>query len=260
MKTMALLMRDVLRDVLRSRWIVMYMLFFGVVTEGLLYFTAGEAKTVIGLMNVVLLLIPMAAVVFGTLHVHHNRDFIELMLTQPVSRPSIFGALYLGVTIPFVIAFLVGILLPAMIHGVLFTAPFLALMGTGSALTMVFFAIAYFIGITVQDKATAMGVAFIVWLMFAVVYDGLILAITVAFVDYPMDMPTIVMVVGNPIDLARIIVMLTFDYAALMGYTGAVFQQFFGTSMGIIIACASLIIWTLIPVLLGMRSFRRKDW
>lgn len=260
MHTTFLLMRYVVRDVMRSKWLVLYLLFFAAVTEGLLYFTAGEAKTVIGLMNVVLLLIPMAAVVFGTLHVHHNRDFVELMLTQPVSRTSIFGALYLGVSIPFLLAFLVGVSIPAALHGMLLTAPFLALLGAGGALTMVFFAIAYLVGVKLQDKATAMGAAFLVWLALAVIYDGIILAITVGFRDYPLETPTIVMIVGNPIDLARIIVMLTFDYAALMGYTGAVFQQFFGTSMGMLIASGSLFLWTLLPILFGMRSFRTKDW
>jgi len=260
MKTTSLLLRYVVRDVMRSRWLLLYLIFFAAVTEGLLYFTAGEAKTVVGLMNVVLLLIPLAAAVFGTLHVHHNRDFVELMLAQPVSRTAIYAALYLGVTLPFLTAFLLGIGIPSAIHGVLWSAPFLTLLGTGGALTMVFFAIAYLIGIVVQDKAAAMGVAFIAWLSFAVLYDGVILALTVLFADYPMETPTIAMIVGNPIDLARIIVMLTFDYAALMGYTGAVFQNFFGTSVGILISAGSLVAWMLIPVFAGCRSFRRKDW
>ncbi|MBU3740781.1 MAG: ABC transporter permease [Candidatus Kapabacteria bacterium] len=257
---MTILLRYVVRDVLRSKWLALYLTFFAAVTEGLLYFTAGEAKTVIGLMNVVLLLIPLAAVVFGTLHVHHNRDFVELMLTQPVSRPSIFGALYLGVALPFMAAFVIGVGVPSILHGVAFTAPFQALIGTGCALTMVFFAIAYFVGVAIQDKATAMGAAFLLWLLFGVVYDGVILGVTVAFADYPLEMATIGMIVGNPIDLARIIVMLTFDYAALMGYTGAVFQQFFGTTTGIMVSTLSLALWTLIPVYAGYRTFCRKDW
>ena len=254
------LLRYVVRDVLRSRWLALYFVFFIVATEGLLYFTAGEAKTVVGLMNIVLLLIPLAAAVFGTLHVHNNRDFVELMLTQPVSRGSIYTALYLGVSLPFLVAFLAGIGIPAAIHGIVFSPPILALLGAGTALTMVFFAIAYYIGVRVQDKAAGMGVAFIVWLSFAVLYDGLILALTVAFADYPLEAATIVMVVFNPIDLARIIVMLTFDYAALMGYTGAVFQDFFGTGTGIIVSCCSLVAWTLVPVLMGYRAFSKKDW
>lgn len=260
MKTTALLLKYVVQDVMRSRWLALYLIFFAAVTEGLLFFTGGEAKTVVGLMNVVLLLIPLAAAVFGTLHVHHNRDFVELMLTQPVSRSAIYFALYLGVSLPFLIAFVVGIGVPAAFHGVVFNPPILTLLAAGSALTMVFFAIAYLIGVVVQDKAAAMGVAFISWLSFAVLYDGLILALTVIFADYPLEKATIAMVVLNPIDLARIIVMLTFDYAALMGYTGAVFEQFFGTATGVVISSCSLIVWTLIPVLIGKRAFGRKDW
>jgi Cu-processing system permease protein len=114
--------------------------------------------------------------------------------------------------------------------------------------------------VVVQDKAAAMGVAFISWLSFAVLYDGVILVLTVLFADYPLEKATIAMVVCNPIDLARIIVMLTFDYAALMGYTGAVFQEFFGTATGVVISSCSLIVWTLLPVFIGRRAFGRKDW
>jgi Cu-processing system permease protein len=257
---MTRLLNYVLRDIGRGRWVILYFAFFFVATEGLLFFTAGEAKTVVGLMNIVLLLIPLAATMFGTAHIHNSRDFIELMLSQPVKRSSIFTALYLGVALPFLAAFLLGTAIPTALHGILFSASVLSLLATGSALTMVFFAIAFYIAIAVHDKAASLGLSFILWLFFAVLYDGIILAITVAFSDYPMETPTIVMVVLNPIDLARIIVMLTFDYAALMGYTGAVFQKFFGTPFGITISAVSLVLWTAVPFLAGLRAFNRKDW
>lgn len=254
------LLKYVIRDVVRSKWLLFYLVFFGVATEGLLYFTAGEAKTVVGLMNIVLLLIPLAAVVFGTLHVHNNRDFVELMLAQPINRGSIFAALYIGVTLPFLFAFLLGVGIPTALHGILLEPPVIALLGSGSGLTLVFFAISYFIGVRIHDKATGMGVAFITWLLCAVLYDGVVLALTVAFADYPLESATVALIALNPIDLARIIVMLTFDYAALLGYTGAVFQQFFGSSLGIVLSACSLVVWTAIPAFLGYRAFIRKDW
>ena len=54
--------------------------------------------------------------------------------------------------------------------------------------------------------------------------------------------------------------MLTFDYAALMGYTGAVFQKFFGTALGVGISALSLGLWTVVPFLVGQQAFRKKDW
>jgi len=250
----------VLRDIARGKWVMMYAAFFFLVTEGLLYFTAGEAKTVVGLMNIVFLLIPLASIMFGSLHIHNSRDFIELMLSQPVRRSTIYNALYLGVTIPFAASFVLGVSIPTIIHGIFLAPAVLTLIATGAAMTFVFFAIAFLISISVNEKAAGMGLSFILWLFFAVVYDGILLAITVAFQNYPMEKPTIALVMLNPIDLARVIVMLTFDYAALMGYTGAVFQQFFGTALGVSLSAASLFLWIGAPFIFGLRQFRRKDW
>jgi Cu-processing system permease protein len=44
-----------------------------------------------------------------------------------------------------------------------------------------------------------------------------------------------------------------------MGYTGAVFKDFFGTQTGIIISGAVLILWGWVPVWLSLRKFNRKD-
>ena len=250
----------VLRDIARGRWVLLYFGFFLVATEGLLYFTAGEAKTVVGLMNIVLMLIPLAALMFGTLHIHNSRDFIELMLSQPVKRFTIYVALYLGVVLPFLGAFVLGTAIPTAIHGMLLSPSVLTLLATGVALTMVFFSIAFVVAIGVNDKAASMGLAFVLWLVFAVLYDGLVLAVTVWYQDYPLETATIAMVTANPIDLARIIVMLTFDYAALMGYTGAVFQKFFGEALGILVSATSLVLWTVVPFAIGARAFAKKDW
>lgn len=248
-----------LKDMIRSKWVVLYVLFFAALTEGLLRFTAGEAKTVVGVMNVVLLLIPLGASMFGTLHLHNSREFIELILTQPVRRATVFYALWLGVVIPFLAAFTLGVGLPMLVHGLITDPTILALLISGNALTVVFFALSFLVGI-VADKTRSMGLAFLVWLFFAVLYDGIILWVSVQYADYPLESATIAMIVLNPVDLARIVITLTSDHAALMGYTGAVFNEFFGTARGIVISSASLIVWTIVPLFLAKRSFERKDW
>ena len=250
----------VLRDIARGKWVLLYLGFFLVVTEGLLFFTAGEAKTVVGLMNIVLLLIPLAATMFGALHIHNSRDFIELMLSQPVRRKDIYNALYLGVSIPFLLAYVLGVAIPCAAHGMLTSIPVITLIGMGSALTLVFFAMSFLVAIKINDKAASMGVAFIIWLVLGVLYDGLILAVSVWYADYPLETATIAMVTFNPIDLARIVVMLTFDYAALMGYTGAVFQKFFGATAGWMVSATTLLLWIFVPFWLGRRVFQKKDW
>ena len=50
------------------------------------------------------------------------------------------------------------------------------------------------------------------------------------------------------------------DTAALMGYTGALFQQFFGTAWGNGLSIAALLLWATVPALLSLRAYRRKDF
>jgi Cu-processing system permease protein len=80
------------------------------------------------------------------------------------------------------------------------------------------------------------------------------------FADYSIERPLIGLMILNPVDLGRIVLLLEFDAAALMGYTGAVFKQFFGTMAGVTIAIAALVLWVAIPTWFGLRVFQRKDF
>jgi Cu-processing system permease protein len=93
-----------------------------------------------------------------------------------------------------------------------------------------------------------------------VLYDGLVLFVVAAFSDYPLETPMLVLTLLNPVDLARVLLLLTFDVAALMGYTGAVFERFFGSGLGVLAALAALLGWTALPFVAGLRGFSRKDF
>jgi Cu-processing system permease protein len=66
--------------------------------------------------------------------------------------------------------------------------------------------------------------------------------------------------IANPIDLARLLLLFQFDVAALLGYTGAVFQRFFGATTGVLIAASALVAWAVLPAAAGRRLFLRKDF
>jgi Cu-processing system permease protein len=80
------------------------------------------------------------------------------------------------------------------------------------------------------------------------------------FDDYPLDKFALAATVFNPIDLSRIIILLKLDISALLGYTGAVFQDFFGTEFGLIISIFSLLLWIAVPLLLIRLISKRKDF
>ena len=86
-----------------------------------------------------------------------------------------------------------------------------------------------------------------------------ILFILFQFSDYPLEKVVVIISALNPIDLGRILILLRLDVSALMGYTGAVFKDFFGTNMGLIVAFTTLLLWCVIPLGLSVIKFKKKD-
>nr|WP_305069570.1 hypothetical protein [Flavobacterium covae] len=63
----------------------------------------------------------------------------------------------------------------------------------------------------------------------------------------------------SPIDLARIQILLHLDASAMMGYTGAIFKDFFGTTLGVMFSFLFLCLWAFIPFVISLRKFKNKD-
>jgi Cu-processing system permease protein len=154
-------------------------------------------------------------------------------------------------------AFLVGVGVPLAIFNHSQSSVFLIL--AGLLLTFVFVAIAFAASVFTRDKAKGVGIALLFWFYFALIYDGFVLYIIYSFSDYPLEKVTLVLVSLNPVDLARIIILLKLDLSALMGYTGAFYKSFFGSSMGIIYSFLFLVLWTALPLMIAARKFARKD-
>ena len=63
----------------------------------------------------------------------------------------------------------------------------------------------------------------------------------------------------NPIDLSRVQMLLQIDISALMGYTGAIFREFFGNFTGIVISFLGLFLWIIVPLFISLKKFEKKD-
>ena len=110
-----------------------------------------------------------------------------------------------------------------------------------------------------RDKARGIGLAILVWLFFAVLFDGLMLLLMFQFSDYPIEKTMIGLTSLSPIDLARIMILLRLDVSALMGFTGALFRDFFGSRSGELITMFLLVLWAAIPLWISGLRFRKKD-
>jgi Cu-processing system permease protein len=257
------IIRYQLQDVLRSKWILFYGLFFLVSTDALFRFGGQGERVVLSLMNVVLIVVPLVAIVLGAMYLYNSREYIEMLLAQPIQRRSLFFGLFAGLTIPMVLAFVIGVGLPFLFHGALAEAtggPVWLLLATGSLLTVIFVALAFAIALWTEDRIKGLGAALVVWMFLSVVYNGLVLLMIQLFSDYPLQHPVIAMSLLNPIDLGRIVLLLNLDISAMMGFTGAVFQRFFGSATGLAVSLLAMGAWMAVPLLLGHRAFLRKNF
>lgn len=249
-------------NIARSRWLLAYMLFFIIATDALIRFGNDGGRALLSMVSVVLFVVPLVSLVFGATYLYDAREFTELLLAQPVSRGGIFAGLYLGLALPLSAALVIGIGLPFAWHGLassglLFTL--LVLLACGATLTLAFVALAFLVAIKSEDRVRGLGLAIGIWLALTVLYDGLVLVGIAMFSNYPIERPVLALMLANPVDLARVLLLVRFDSGALQGYTGAVFNQFFG-GVGVAISVAMLFLWVAIPVILGLRAFRRRDF
>ena len=251
-----------LQDVLRGRWIIFYSLLFLVITDTLFRFGGDTSRVLISLMNVVLIVIPLVSILFGSLYIYNSREFIELFLCQPIDRKHMYFGMYVGVTIPLSFGFVAGVLIP-----VIYNIPgrpqdwsaVIILLLSGVGLTLIFLALSFLISVRHEDRIRGLGMSVILWLFFTIIYDGLMLVLIYLFADYPLDKAVLVFSLLNPIDLARVLLLMELDISALMGYTGAVFQNFFGGLQGMVVLMISMFIWIILPFYFGLRHFSRKD-
>ena len=251
-----------LSDVVRGKGVLGYTAFYAAITVALLRFSGGP-KALLSLSNVALIVVPLMCLLFGAIYLYNARNFIETLLVQPVDRRQMFTGLYLGLSLPLAAGFAVGVGVPFFFYRsewAGYGGAMATLLAGGGALSFLYTAIAFLIVTFQDDRARGLSAAFMVWFFTSVLYDGLVLLIVQAFADYPLETPTLILTLLNPSDLARIALMLQFDVAAMMGYTGAVFQAFFGSAMGAVLAGACLIVWIAAPLWSAYRRFLRMDF
>ena len=263
MRVTSTIVQYVLRDIVRSRWLLAYGGFFLALTEVLLRFGGAGSRSLLSLLSIVLFVIPLVTIVFATVYLHHSREFTELVATQPVRRRHLYIGLHLGVAIPLIGVFLAGLLPPFVWHRPGDGASWgtvLMLAVTGSLITAIFVAIAALIAVRIDDRVRALGVAIAAWLAGTVLYDGLVLLVATVFSDYPLEPTLLGLMLINPVDIARVVLLMQFDISALMGITGAVFRKTLGGGSGFAVALAALLAWIAAPAILAARRFERRDF
>ncbi len=251
------IIKYVMTDILRNRIVLLYTAFLFITSFSMFSLEDNNSKGLLSLLNIILIIVPLVSIIFSTIYVYNSAEFIELLVSQPLKRKTIWLSLFTGLASSLGLSFLIGAGIPVMFYQAN-TVGFM-MIGMGVLLSIIFVAIAMLAAVRTRDKAKGIGVAILLWLYFSLLFDGLVLFLLFQFADYPMEKPMIGVTALNPVDLGRILVLLQMDVSAMMGYTGAIFKDFFGTYTGVLFSFTALAIWIIMPVWLSTRKFNRKD-
>ncbi len=250
-------------DLMRSRWSYVYFAFYLALGFVLLFLNNDVNKAVITLMNIIIVLTPLIGTIFGVMYYYNSKEFTELLLAQPIKRSTIFMGQYIGISISLTLSLVLGLGIPFLLYGLFRSTAifdFGLLLLVGSFLNFIFVALAFNIALSNENKIKGFGYAILMWLFLAVIYDGIFLISLVMLNEYPLDKFSLLATMFNPIDLSRILILLKLDISALLGYTGAVFKEFFGTNLGLISSLFVLTLWVIIPVWRMKVKLQKKDF
>ncbi|WP_293885464.1 MULTISPECIES: ABC transporter permease subunit [unclassified Sphingobacterium] len=251
------IIRYVFVDLLRNKTILCYTILLFVLSMTVYSMEDNYEKGLLSLLNIVLFVVPLMSIVFSGIYIYQSSEFINCLVSQPLQRKSIWGSLYVGLAGALSLAFFIGVGVPTFIYA--FSYSGITLVGCGLLLSLIFVSIAMWTSVLIRDKSKGIGLAILLWLYFTLLFDALVLFILFQFADYPIEHGMIALSMLNPIDISRILILLQVDLSAMMGYTGAIFREFFGNTFGIAITLLVMLLWSIIPLGLSIRYFKKKD-
>lgn len=244
-------------DNVKSRGVVFYFVLLALLSWTSLLLQDNESKGALTILNIILFVTPLMSLLYTVTYLYDAHDFLVLLLSQPVERRRIWQSLYTGVSSSLLIAFLLGAGIPMLLYTDWGTGLVLLLMGCVT--TQIFVSLAFLTTMLASDKTRGTGISILIWLLFTMIYDAVLLYALFLLSDWPVETPLLALLMLNPLDLTRFQVILKMDVSAMMGYGGAAFKEFLGAAGGIVVSSLLLLLWIIVPYFLSLRIFRKKD-
>ena len=267
--------RQEVRLAVRSRWTQTFAVVFGVLAmavAGSGYVLSGGSgvqdfsRTSASLLQLILLLVPLAALVFGVLALTPEAGAAELLFSQPVARRSILAGKILGLFVALGASELIGLgAAGALVFartGQEGVTGFLGVVLAALVLTIVFLGLAAALtgGATSVRRARSLAVALVCWFAAVVLFDVAALGAASLLSSGPASRVLMISALANPVDAVRTGTLLMVDGTTAFGGASLAFLRFSGGAVqaGLWIVL-SLILWTAALLGIASRRLRRAD-
>lgn len=278
MRTMAalgLVARQELRLAARSRWTQIFAAVFAALALAVAasgYILSGGhgvqdfARTGASLVQLVLLLVPLTSLLIGVQALASDRGAAEVLLSQPVSRPTVLLGKLLGLLEGLTAAQALGFGAAGLVifsrSGEEGLGAFALLFAASVALTAVFLAVAAALASASfgRSRARALALALVVWFVAVVLFDVAALALASLLPSGPASRVLIGAVLINPVDAVRTAALLGIEGAAAFGAASLAFLRFTGGTLGAgLLLGLSLVVWIIAPTAVAIHRLRRAD-
>ncbi len=270
--TLTTLAAKELRDSLRNKWFLLYTIAFGVLSLGLAYLSlagvgtagfGGFGRTAAGLINLVLLVVPLMGLTVGATAIAGERERGTLvgLLTQPISRAEIFLGKYLGLAAAMLATLGIGFGLSALMMawrgGSTSAGAYLTLIGLAYTLSLAMLAVGMLVSVIASRSAAALGVAVFLWLTFALLGDLGLMGGTLLFKLQASEMFHLALI--NPLQVFKMASVQSVGASLdVLGPAGLYATRQFGNWLPLIFA-GSLSGWIVGPLLVSLVVFSRSS-
>jgi Cu-processing system permease protein len=257
----------------RNRWVVFFAGLFAVTTTVISYFgmvTSGYSgfqdfiRTAASLANLGGFLIPLFALLLGVFSFLSEREYLEILATQPIPRSRVLLGKICGLSLTVIAASALGFGIPgaiiAMAIGTEGALGYLMVVVYNTLLAVIFVGLSVLIALLAGRRQIALGIAIGVWIFYELVYGMLMLGTTLYLPAKILKTSLLIGLFGNPVDIARVLSLLHVGGPHLFGPAGATLVKLAGsTVMATMVGIIGLIAWIVIPMLLAIRVFNRQD-
>jgi Cu-processing system permease protein len=258
---------------IRNKWTVIFAGVFGLLIVGISYigimaegFSGMQnfTRTSASMLNLVLYIVPLVALIMGTLSFTSDRGTTELLFSQPVFRSEVLLGKILGLFYSLSLSMLAGFLVAGGIilsvtgeEGMLQYGIFVLL---SLLLALVFLVVAVVIATANKRKSRSFGIALFAWFFFVLFYDLIVLGISLFFKGQTANYILFLSLFGNPVDMVRVASLIILDNVSIFGAAGAALLRFLGGSvLSVVLLVSALVLWIGIPLAFSRHLLNKQD-
>lgn len=271
-RNLFILARKEMFEALRNRWFLFYSATFAVLTLSISFLSlagadqygfAGFNRTAAGLVNLVMLIVPLMALSAGAASIASERERGTLapLLAMPVSRTELLLGKFFGISLALVLALTIGFGISAIVivlqGGSGGALAYLSMAGLACLLAVGMLSVGLLISALTHKSGTAAGASVVVWLGLAFVSD---LGLMGSSVLFRLRLWTLFdAALANPLEVFKMAT-LSGSQAALsvLGPVGRYADYTFGHALWLVFL-GVLIAWIAIPLALTCRIFRHSE-